>query len=53
MRNVRLEKWTVLIHDHHPGYISWEQFLRNQTTLFENARMKKKMSRSAARGGGS
>ncbi len=45
------EKWTVLIHDHHPGYISWEQFLRNQTTLFENAHMKKKMSRSAARGG--
>ncbi len=47
------EKWNVLIRDHHPGYISWEQFLRNQATLFENAHMKKKMSRSAARGGGS
>lgn len=45
------EKWSVLIRDHHPSYISWDQFLRNQTTLFENAHMKKKMSRSAARGG--
>ena len=45
------EKWTVLLRDHHPGYISWEQYMRNQTTLAENAHMKKKMSRSAARGG--
>jgi len=45
------EKWTVLLRDHHPGYIPWEQYMRNQTTLSENAHMKKKMSRSAARGG--
>jgi Recombinase/Recombinase zinc beta ribbon domain len=45
------EKWTVLLRDHHPGYISWEQYMRNQTLLAENAHIKKKMSRSAARGG--
>jgi hypothetical protein len=26
--------WTVLIRDTHPGYISWEEFERNQTTLW-------------------
>jgi hypothetical protein len=26
----RLEEWNVLIRDHHPPYISWEQFERNQ-----------------------
>ncbi len=25
------DTWTVLIRDHHPGYISWEQFERNQS----------------------
>jgi DNA invertase Pin-like site-specific DNA recombinase len=45
------EQWTALIQDHHPGYLSWEQYLRNQVTLAENAHMKPKMSRSAARGG--
>jgi len=27
------EAWMVLIRDHHSGYISWEQFERNQTML--------------------
>lgn len=38
-RRVRkpLEKWTVLIPDHHDGYISWEQFQRIQTMLEDNA----------------
>jgi len=45
------ERWTALIQDHHPGYLSWEQYLRNQVTLAENAHMKPKVSRSAARGG--
>lgn len=30
------EQWAVLIHDHHPGYISWEQFLRNEQRLATN-----------------
>jgi hypothetical protein len=30
------EDWTVLIREAHPGYIAWEEFERNQTTLREN-----------------
>jgi len=30
------EQWGVVIHDHHPGYISWEQFLRNERQLAAN-----------------
>ena len=32
-----LEKWTVLIPDHHAGYISWEEFQRIQKMLEDNA----------------
>jgi excisionase family DNA binding protein len=45
------EQWTVLIHDHHPGYISWGTYERNQHTMVENAHMKKRMERKAGRGG--
>ena len=30
------EDWGVVIHDHHPGYITWEQFLRNEQRLQAN-----------------
>jgi hypothetical protein len=30
------EQWQTVIHDHHPGYIKWEEFERNQTQLREN-----------------
>src|SRR5580658_2673409 len=33
-------EWTVLIPDHHPGYISWEQYERNQATMAGNVHMK-------------
>ena len=46
-----LARWTALIRDHHPGYISWEQFERNQRLLEENTHMKGTMTRKAARGG--
>lgn len=32
-----LEQWTVLIPDHHDGYISWERFQRIQSMLEDNA----------------
>ena len=41
----------VLIRDHHPGYISWEQFERNQAMLADNAHMKSRMEPKAGRGG--
>ena len=29
-------EWLVVIHDHHPGYITWQQFLDNQAKLAAN-----------------
>ena len=37
---VPLEEWDVLIRDHHPGYISWEDYLRNQEQLEANGGMR-------------
>jgi DNA invertase Pin-like site-specific DNA recombinase/DNA-binding transcriptional MerR regulator len=36
-RALPMEKWTVLIQDAFPGYITWEQYMRNQKRLRENA----------------
>jgi DNA invertase Pin-like site-specific DNA recombinase len=44
-------EWTVLIRGHHPGYISWEQYERNQALLAANAHMKSRMEPKAGRGG--
>ncbi len=30
------EQWRVVIADHHPGYITWEQFLTNRRRLAAN-----------------
>ena len=30
------QQWTVLLREHHDGYITWEQFERNQELLAEN-----------------
>lgn len=46
-----VEEWGVLIKDHHPSYIMWEQFERNQKTLRENNFMRTGSSRKAGRGG--
>lgn len=43
--------WTVLIRDHHAGYITWEQFERNQNVVADNTHMRKSMSPKAGRGG--
>ena len=44
-------EWGVLIKDHHPGYITWDQFERNQKTLSENNFMRTGSNRKAGRGG--
>jgi DNA invertase Pin-like site-specific DNA recombinase len=31
-----IDQWEVLIRDHHPGYISWDEFLENQRQLENN-----------------
>jgi DNA invertase Pin-like site-specific DNA recombinase len=33
---VERENWQVLIRDAHPGYISWDEFERNEQTLRDN-----------------
>jgi excisionase family DNA binding protein len=30
------EQWGIVIYDHHPGYISWEQYLANEQRLKSN-----------------
>jgi len=47
----KIEEWGVLIKGHHPGYITWEQFERNQKLLGENNFMRTGSSRKAGRGG--
>jgi DNA invertase Pin-like site-specific DNA recombinase len=44
-------EWSVLIRDHHPCYINWEEFEQNQRMITENAHMQKRADRKSARGG--
>ena len=46
-----LPEWSVLIQDHHQGYITWNEFLKNRSMLEENAHMQKRADRKSARGG--
>ena len=46
-----LPEWTVLLPDHHPGYISWEQFQSNQAMIQQNAHMESRMGPKSGRGG--
>jgi DNA invertase Pin-like site-specific DNA recombinase len=34
--SVPMSSWQVIIHDHHPGYISWQTFLDNKAMLERN-----------------
>jgi hypothetical protein len=43
--------WNVLLRDHHPGYIGWEQYAENQKLISENAHMQRRTDRKSARGG--
>jgi DNA invertase Pin-like site-specific DNA recombinase len=46
-----MEQWNVLLRDHHPGYITWDEYLANQMMIAENAHMQKRMARKSGRGG--
>ena len=45
------ESWTVLLQEHHPGYISWPEYLRNQQMIQEHAHRIRPAERKAGRGG--
>jgi DNA invertase Pin-like site-specific DNA recombinase len=49
--HVPMQEWSVLIRDHHPGYISWEQFMQNQKQLAENTTRYHGSTGGAAKGG--
>lgn len=46
-----MEEWEALIKDHHEGYISWEEYERNQRQIQQNANMKGMTTRGPARRG--
>lgn len=31
-----IDQWPICLHDSHPGYISWEEFIANQAKLLNN-----------------
>jgi hypothetical protein len=41
-----------LIKDHHPGYLSWEEYERNRATIAANAHIHSGAEPKAGRGGG-
>jgi DNA invertase Pin-like site-specific DNA recombinase len=46
-------EWEIIIREHHPGYISWEQYERNVEMLRQNVNMKGFMTAGGIRGGAS
>ena len=36
LKRIKLEKWPVLIEDHHPAYITFNKFLENQKRMTNN-----------------
>jgi hypothetical protein len=45
------DEWEVLIRDHHPAYISWDQYLANQERLRNNVHLPGSQGRGAPRSG--
>jgi DNA invertase Pin-like site-specific DNA recombinase len=52
-RRVALEDWPIVLRDTHPGYITWEHFLRNQQQLADNQQTPGDAHRGAVREGSS
>ncbi len=50
-RQVKLDEWPIVLRNTHPGYISWQQFLRNQQRLADNRTFDLEAHRGAVREG--
>jgi DNA invertase Pin-like site-specific DNA recombinase len=51
-KRVPRSEWRVMIHDAHPAYVSWEEYLANEKKMSENsARRSGATTRGAVRGG--
>ena len=48
---VPLDEWQVLLRDHHPAYIRWDDYVRNQKLLEANAAMRGGAKPGAAKNG--
>jgi DNA invertase Pin-like site-specific DNA recombinase len=46
-----MEDWDVIIHDHHPAYISWEEYLSIREQIRKNAPAPKSQASSVPREG--
>lgn len=46
-----MSEWNVLLRNHHPGYITWEEYEANLKMIAENAHMQNRAARKSARGG--
>jgi excisionase family DNA binding protein len=51
-KNPRQQDWTVLIQDHHEGYISWGEYQSNQALIANNANGKGAMVQGSVKRGG-
>lgn len=51
--HVPRERWTVLLRDHHVGYISWEEYVRNQEHIEGNMPSAGRTGTGAAKSGAS
>lgn len=50
-RQVKRDEWPIVLRDHHPSYISWEQFRRNLEQLDDNRTFDAAQRRGAIREG--
>jgi DNA invertase Pin-like site-specific DNA recombinase len=48
---VPIGNWKVLLREHHPGYIGWDEYLENQELLNANSGMAGRMGTGAAKSG--
>lgn len=50
-RPVTRDDWPIVLHEAHPGYLTWEQYLRNQQQLDDNRTFRPEERRGAVREG--
>ena len=51
MRHLPMDRWAVLIENHHPGFIDWSTYQANQARLDSNTRPKPHQAGGAVREG--
>ena len=51
MRHLPMDQWSVLLRDHHPGFIDWATFEANQARLDSNTRPQPHQAGGAVREG--